>query len=197
MLRSNRLYSSILVAHLQQGEVGVMPTDTLYGLVCQASDKAAVNKLYTLKNREHKPGTVIAASIEQLQKFGLVDTELSRAKKYWPGPTSILIKASSHLAYLTQGMPELACRVISQPVSLVQLLHVVGPLLTTSANLPGEAPADTIDEAEGCFGEAVDFYIDGGDLSGKLPSTLIRLGTNGPEVLRHGAGTIEPKGEAQ
>lgn len=182
-----------LVRLLNAGGVGVLPTDTLYGLVCRAEDPEAVARLYALKHRESKPGTVIAANVNQLKALGLVDESLMRATSYWPGPLSILITATEQSSYITQGLPELACRVISGPTRLITLLEQIGPLLTSSANQPGEPVADTIDQAISYFGDSIDFYVDAGDYSNALPSTLVRLGTKGPEVLRQGAGRIHTK----
>ena len=182
-----------LVRLLSGGGVGVLPTDTLYGLVCRAEDQEAVTRLYALKHRESKPGTVIAANVAQLKVLGLVDESLARAIPQWPGPLSILIAATEQSSYITQGLPELACRVISGPAELITLLEQVGPLLTSSANQPGEPVAATVDQAMGYFEDNIDFYVDGGDFSDALPSTLIKLGPDGPEILRQGAGKIDTK----
>lgn len=170
---------------LMDGAIGVLPTDTLYGVVCRAADQKAVQKLYALKHREAKPGTIIAASVEQLTELGLNARDLDRAAAYWPGPVSVLIPATEpKLAYLTQGLPELACRIVAAPVELIKLLQPTGPLLTSSANQPGEPPATTIDEAKQYFTDSIDFYIDGGDKSSANPSTLLRLRGDQPEILR-------------
>ncbi len=184
-----------LVTRLVRGEIGIIPTDTIYGLVCRATDPTAVMQLYALKHRENKPGTVIAADTQQLEALGLAHDHLEQASESWPGPVSVLIPASDQLSYLAQSKPELACRVVSGPPQLLELLRVVGPLLTTSANAPGEPPANTTHEAQRYFDESVDFYVDNGDLSGKLPSTLVRITATGTEVLRSGAGTMPTEQE--
>lgn len=184
-----------LLGALMDGAVGVLPTDTLYGLVCRAQDPAAVAKLYALKHRENKPGTVIAADTQQLQSLGLSQQHVDAASAYWPGPASVLVTAGDDLRMLTQSKPELACRVVSGPPQLLDVLRVTGPLLTTSANAPGERVANTVPEAEQYFGESVDFYVDGGDMSQNLPSTLVRITDTSPEVLRQGAATIPTQEE--
>lgn len=184
-----------LVAELMSGGVGVLPTDTLYGLVCRAVDTEAVTKLYALKNRENKPGTVIAADAQQLKSLGLSGKHINAASVYWPGPISVLLEAGDNLQTLTQSKPELACRVVSGPSQLLNVLSATGPLLTTSANFPGEQVANNLQEAEHYFGQSIDFYVDGGDMSRNTPSTLIRITESGPEVLRAGAGTISTQEE--
>ena len=181
----NTLSNSALAALLQQGSVGVLPTDTVYGLVCRATDETAVKRLYQLKLRENKPGTVIAASIDQLVELGVKARYLKAVEQFWPNAISIVIPAADPgLAYIHKGKMSLACRIVKEPAELLNLLSVTGPLLTTSANVPGETPADTITQAQQYFGERVDFYVDGGEVTDDTPSKLFRFGQQGMERLR-------------
>jgi L-threonylcarbamoyladenylate synthase len=177
-----------LVELLQSGAVGVAPTDTIYGLVAPASNPSAVARLYALKHREHKPGTVIAAGIEQLVDLGIKRRYLKAVEQFWPGAVGVEI--SHQLGYLSQDTGRQAFRVTNYK-ELSKLLKQTGPLLTSSANQPGEPPANTIAEAQEYFGDSVDFYVDGGDLSGRSPSTLIRIIDDAIEVLRQGAVKIK------
>ncbi len=170
-----------------------MPTDTVYGLVCRASDERAVAKLYSLKKRENKPGTVIAASIDQLVELGITRRYLKAVEHFWPNPISIIIPTGKTLEYLDLGKGGLAIRLPGKP-ELIHLLQKTGPLLTSSANQPGEKPADTIDEAKKHFGELVDFYVDGGNLSNQEPSTIIRIVDDAVEIIREGAVKIDASG---
>lgn len=175
------------------GAVGVMPTDTVYGLVCRAADKAAVERLYELKKRENKPGTVIAASIEQLVDLGIKARYLKAVEQLWPNPVSIVIP-SQDLAYIHLGKQSIAMR-IPKDRELRKLLEQTGPLLTTSANLPGSPEATDVQQARSYFGDLPDFYADGGDLSRRKPSTVIRIIDDEIEVLRQGAVTIDENGK--
>lgn len=185
------LASFDLVALLRQGAVGVLPTDTIYGIVARAADKRAVERLYKVKHREGKPGTVVAASIEQLQELGIERKYLDKVVYLWPNPISIVLPAGDSLAYLHQGKGSLAVRIPSDE-DLRVLLEQTGPLLTSSANYPAEPPAETIAHAEKYFGNNVDFYVDGGDIGGRSPSTVARLTEGGKlEVLRQGEITLQ------
>lgn len=183
------LSNSVLAEIIFKNGVGVLPTDTVYGLVCLANSEQAVKRLYKLKSRENKPGTVIASNVSQLVELGLKKRYLSAVEQFWPGPISIIIPCGPELDYLDQGARTLAVRV-SNSTALNKLLEQTGPLLTSSANLPGEKPADTIAQAQKYFGDSVDFYVDSGDLSGREPSTLIRIVDDAVEVLREGAAII-------
>ena len=171
--------------------IGVIPTDTIYGVVAQASDKEAVARLYALKHREHKPGTLIAANIEQLESLGLKRRYLKAVEQFWPGAVSVIIPcADPNIEYLHQGKMSLAVR-IPEPKELQDLLIQTGPLLTSSANHPSEKPATNIKQAQDYFGDEVDIYYDGGDLSDHQPSTIIKIVDDAIEVIRQGAVPIQ------
>lgn len=175
------------------GAVGVIPTDTVYGLVARAADQVATTRLYAVKSRETKPGTIIADSIDQLVKLGIKRRYLTAVEQWWPGALSVVVPCGHDLAYLHLGKQSLATR-IPNDEKLRALLKLTGPLLTTSANHPGKPPASTAEEAHRYFGETVDFYEDGGDLSGHQPSTVVRVIDDAIEVLRQGAVNIDENG---
>lgn len=184
-----------LVYLIKAGKVGVIPTDTVYGLACAAANQGAVERLYKLKDREQKPGTIIAASIEQLVELGIKARYLKPVAQYWPNSISIIIP-NHGLSYIHQGQGGIAIRLPAKK-DLQTLLEKAGPLLTTSANHPGEPTAVTIQEAREYFGDKLDFYVDGGDLSGRPASTLIRILDDAAEVLREGAVKINEAGEIE
>lgn len=174
---------------LEPGAIGVIPTDTVYGVVARAADQQAVARLYKLKKRESKPGTVIAASIDQLVELGIKRRYLKAVEQFWPGPVSVEIP--HQISHLHQGTGRQAFR-IPDDKDLQALLLITGPLQTTSANQAGEPPANTVVEARQYFGEVVDFYVDGGDLSSREPSTIIKIIDDAIEVIRQGAAHITP-----
>lgn len=181
------------ISLIQEGKVGVLPTDTVYGLVASAHNPDAVAKLYTLKHREQKPGTTIAANIEQLIELGVKARYLKAVEGYWPNPLSIIIPVGEELAYLHQGLRSLPFR-IPRDEPFRRVLARTGPLASSSANDPGQPPANTVAEAVAYFGDKVDFYVDGGDLSGNKASTIIRIIDDAIEVIRHGALNIDEEG---
>ena len=193
-MKSLRDFDSVL---LQPGAVGVIPTDTVYGVVARAEDRQAVERLYALKHREGKPGTLIAANLEQLEQLGLKHRYLTAVENFWPGALSVIIPcADPNLAYLHQGKMSLAVRIPNKP-DLYELLLKSGPLLTSSANHPSEPPATTIKEAQDYFGDEVDDYCDGGDFSDHAPSTIIRIVDDAIEIIRQGAVKISEEGRVQ
>jgi tRNA threonylcarbamoyl adenosine modification protein (Sua5/YciO/YrdC/YwlC family) len=161
---------------LKAEEVIVLPTDTVYGLVVLATSPSAVKRLYEVKDRKGKPGTIIAASVEQLRELGFQEEDVEKAKRYWPGAVSIVLPAPATLSYLHMGLESLAVRVTAD-IELLELLKLTGPLATTSANRPGEPTATTVEEAEAIFGDTVSLYVDGGRVQA-APSTIYKLESN-------------------
>lgn len=170
---------------LKNGKVGVIPTDTVYGLAAKASNAQAVARFYSLKNRTFKPGTVIAANVDQLAELGVPKNELAKRAKFWPNPISIETPLEENLAYLHQNTGRQAFRVVSDQ-NLSSFLAQTGPLVTTSANKPGEPGSVNVGQAFDYFGDEVDFYVDGGDLSDRQPSTIIGFKDDEIVIFREG-----------
>ena len=179
-----------LHALLRDGAIGVLPTDTIYGLVCSAHNKAAVEKLYIIKPRELKPGTIVAASDEQLRDLGIADRHLQKVSNYWPNPLSVVLPVDPSLKYLHLGRDSLAVRIPAHK-PFRKLLEQTGSLLTTSANLPDQPPARSLREAQAYFGDSLDFYVDGGAVDNAAASTIARLENDVLRILRPGAYTLQ------
>jgi len=168
---------------LNTGGVGILPTDTIYGIVTQVKNPESVKRLYALKSRENKPGTIIASNVQQIIDLGIKQKYIDMAQSFWPNPISIILPADESLSYLHHGLNSLAFRVVSNS-QIAKLLDITGPLLTTSANEPGQPVANTVSEAREYFGDLVDFYIDGGNLSDATASAVILISNDEVMVLR-------------
>lgn len=188
----NSLEDPGLIAMIKQGAVGVLPTDTVYGLVASSYIKASVERLNQLKKRENKPGTTIAATPGQLVELGLPAASINQVEHLWPNPVSVVI--AHGLGYIHQGWLDSPFRVV-RPSPLADLLRETGPLTTSSANLTGQPPAKTIAEAQAYFGDKVDFYVDGGEISANLPSTVAGIKDGKIVVYREGAVKLNERGE--
>jgi L-threonylcarbamoyladenylate synthase len=180
-----------LIDLINSGHIGVIPTDTVYGLVGRADSQEAIERMYAVKSRARQPGTTIAASTDQLSLLGFPDAQLRRAERYWPDALSVEMPATNIPHYLSTGQPVMAARIPDKP-ELIHLLRSTGPLMTTSANAPKQPTSTSIQMAVDYFGDEVDFYVDGGDLSGRPPSTIIGFDPGGSIIVyRQGAVNIE------
>ena len=178
-----------LIRIINNGAIGVLATDTVYGLVAQASSHSALERFYSAKPRHYEPGTIIGASIEQFLKIGFSLTSLQIAAQYWPGAVSVVLDAQDVANSLKHHRDSLAVR-IPEPIELQALLTSTGPLMTTSANAPGEPTAHTTDEAKDYFGDTVDFYVDSGPIDNP-PSTILGIDSNHKiTVFRQGSVPI-------
>lgn len=183
-----------IVYLLNSGKVGILPTDTIYGIHCLAFNKSSVEKIYELKNRPSaKAMIVIISSLNDLENF---NTKLSeKMKKFlsniWPNKVSVILDCSNpQLSYLYKKSYSLAFRVPNNSF-LLKLLKKTGPLVSTSVNLSGLSPAQTIKQAQEYFPYGIDFYVDGGKIDSK-PSTVIKLNNQGVvELVRKGAVTLD------
>lgn len=160
--------------------VGIIATDTLYGLVDSAFSKKALAKIRRLKNRSNaKPFIILIGSIQDLKRFGIsVDFNLrKKLKRFWPGRYSVIFPCPYRdFFYLHRGTKTLAFRLPTKK-SLQAFLRKTGPLVAPSANKEGCSPAKNIQEARHIFGDAIDFYKGRGDLTGK-PSKIIKIEGN-------------------
>lgn len=170
--------------------IGIIPTDTVYGLVGAASNADAIHRMYHIKERTRQPGTTIAANPGQLIKLGFPADIITEVAHYWPAALSVEMSAVNIPEYLSTGQPVMAARVPDFD-DLCALLEKTGPLMTTSANKPDARTATNIQEAIDYFGDEVDFYVDTGDLGERPPSTIIGFDADGQIIIyRQGAVSV-------
>jgi L-threonylcarbamoyladenylate synthase len=177
---------SEIIQLINDGHIGVLPTDTVYGIVCKASNKESVKLLYETKRRgQTKPGTIIAANENQLIELGFNKSDLSQSKRFLNLGISVIMDMDSSKSYLNFQASTQAARIIKSGL-LHQLLEKTGPLLTSSANNPGESPVKSVKEAVEVFGDRIEFYVDGGEMN-ISPSTILKINNNGLEIIRLGS----------
>lgn len=167
-----------------------MPTDTVYGIVARAGDRAAVERVFRLRGRDRaKPFIVLAADQWQISDKALWTPEHVRlAKRYWPGALSLVVPASDTTPdYLQHPQTHTVAYRVPAGLGLRKLLTATGPLVAPSANPAGEPTATTLAEAKAYFGDSVDGYVEGGPLAGRAPSTVATVEDGKVKVLRPGA----------
>jgi L-threonylcarbamoyladenylate synthase len=173
----------IVAEYLVDEKIGVLPTDTIYGIVCSAFDIKNVEKLYFIRKRDKdKPMIILISDIKDLELFGIkINDEIkNEIMKFWPGKVSIIFELDNKnlsnikaFRYLHRDKNSLAFR-LPKKLWLRNLLKIVGPIVAPSANISNKLPAKNIKEAKKYFGDNVDFYLDVGDLISK-PSKLIKI----------------------
>lgn len=175
--------------NLKIGKIGVIPTDTIYGIVGSALNPTVVERIYKLRKRStNKPFIILISSLKDLSIFNIRLTKKQKdfLQKNWPNPVSVILPCPQEkFVYLHKGTNSLAFR-IPNDEKLLDVLKQTGPLVAPSANFEGEKPSGTIAEAKKYFGDNVAFYLDGGRINSS-PSTLINLNKDASyEILRKG-----------
>ena len=182
---------------IAQGELVVLPTDTVYGLAAEAFSPAAVERLLEAKGRTRSsPPPVLIGSMDALGALAesVPDVVGALGKKFWPGGLTIILDAQPSLAWdLGDTLGTVAVRIPQHPLAL-ELLAETGPLAVSSANLTGKAPANTAAEAKDQLGGRVSVYLEAGPVRG-IASTIIDAtgltrGTGGVRIVRSGVVTV-------
>ena len=162
----NQQIINIIAERIKQGEIGVIPTDTIYGIVCSAFNENSVEKLYKIRKRnKDKPMIILIGSVNDLKLFNI-----DAIVKNWPEKTSIVFDCND-FEYLHRGKRSLAFR-LPHNKDLIDILKISGPIVAPSANIEGGKPAENIKEAKSYFGDKIDFYLDVGTIKSK-PSKII------------------------
>ncbi len=191
MLRTSDL--AALAGALARGGVALLPTDTLPGLHARADRPEAVARIAALKGRaEGKPLLLLCASAAQALELAgpLPAAAAGWARRCWPGPFTLVLPRGPAAAGLADGGSDtVACRVPDVAPLRALVAAAGGPLVSTSANRAGEAPAVGLPEAETLFGAGVDAVAAGpwpGAAAGAVASALVDVTTWPPRLLREG-----------
>src|SRR5438477_972088 len=178
---------------LQEGGIVSYPTDTYYALGCDVFQKKAMERLASLKRRDHKkPFAFLCADLGQVAKYGIVSNESYRLmRRILPGPYTIVLDATRLVprTALTRQR-QVGVRVPAAPVAVALVKALGHPLATTSASLPGEEPLTDAADIQEHLGHGIDLILDGG-VTLNQPSTVIDLTGSMPVVLREGKGAIQ------
>jgi L-threonylcarbamoyladenylate synthase len=184
---------------LRSGGVVAMPTDTVYGLVAVAADRAAVDRVYEAKVRDpNQPMPVFVASLEQA---GLIaefnDVAKCLMQRFWPGALTIVLrKKPSFQTRAVAAGDTIGLRAPRDP-ALRELALQLGPLTGTSANIAGREECHTAAEVRAQLGDAVDLIVDAPIEGAGRPSTIVDCTDPARvRVLREGAVAREALVEA-
>jgi L-threonylcarbamoyladenylate synthase len=180
------------IAALQAGELVVYPTETFYAIGADAFSPTALRRLFELKRREpDRPiGLIAADSAMAFSVAREIPIDARRlADAFWPGPLTIVLPARDDIAPELTGSDGVGVRVSPNPVARALSAGIGRPITATSANLSGQAPASTLDQARAELGEKVKVYLEGGKLTASAPSTVIAVGVDGSgwKMVRVGA----------
>jgi tRNA threonylcarbamoyl adenosine modification protein (Sua5/YciO/YrdC/YwlC family) len=181
------------VEALNQGEVIAYPTDTAYGLGCDISSKKAADRLYQIKGMERShPLAFICPDLSEIAKYAIVDNQVYRVlRRFLPGPYCFILEATREVPRLLQTKQKtIGIRVPNHAVICAVVRELGRPVISTTAQRadqerPHVDPAEIDDDFPG-----LGLVLDGG-AGGLVPTTVVDLTKNPPEVIRHGLGDVE------
>ncbi|MBN1779127.1 MAG: threonylcarbamoyl-AMP synthase [Candidatus Buchananbacteria bacterium] len=168
-----------IVEVIKRDGVVVFPTDTAYGLGGVFDSKKVIKKVLAIKKRKDKKFVLVASSLKQVKAFfNLNSVEEKLAKKYWPGPLSIVVSKKFSIRVPDNQITRQLCQLAGKP------------LIATSANLSGQSTVYNTKSVINYFKEnkdKPDLILDAGRLKKKKTSTLVKVSRNKIKILRAGA----------
>src|SRR5258706_4364420 len=168
---------------IQAGKVLGMPTDTFYGLAADPFNLRAVERVYEIKSRSrHKPLSLLIENVDQAEEFAgpLPDDFQLLARRFWPGPLTMIVPAASHLPLkVTANTGNVALRVPAAGNSLAVVRAAKIPITATSANLSGAAECSTAEQVQEQLQERIPLIVDGGKSPRTVSSTIVHFREDG------------------
>ena len=198
----NKDYSEALeeaAAVLESGRIIICPTDTLYGIGCNALNEGAIKKIFEIKQRPFaKPLPMIVRNIKWVKELAHISSKNQEIlKRVWPGKTTIILPKKEIVPdILTSGQKTVGIRIPSYPLT-DKLLKLFGyPIALTSANTSGEEPTQDINKIIEIFSKQPmikrpDLIIDVGILPKSDPSAILDLTGDKPKISRIGPSKPE------
>ena len=163
---------------VSKGQLVVLPTDTVYGIGCDAFSAAAVTRLLAAKGRDRQsPPPVLIKDAKVMNALAEFVPQVARdlATAFWPGALTLILKSQPSLQWdLGETKGTVALRVPDHKIALA-LLEETGPMAVSSANLTGKPAATNAQQAVDCLGESVESYLDAGESPKGEASTILDL----------------------
>jgi L-threonylcarbamoyladenylate synthase len=191
ILPAHELQSALEI--LKNGGLVAFPTDTVYGLGALAFDNTAIKSIYTAKNRPiEKAIPILIGDIKDLEQVAvdIPQMALTFAAHFWPGPLTCVVPKKQTLPPAVSATATVAVR-IPDHADARALLHLVGPMAVTSANISGEPSPSTAREVYDQLAGRIPLILDGGSTPGGIASTLVDCSGDQPVILREGPISLQ------
>jgi len=180
----------IVEKFIKEGKVIVCPTDTVYGIICDARNEKAIVKIFKIKKRSwQKPISIFVKDIKIVKDFAEIDKDQEKfLKKFWPGKAIIILKAKRKFSRrIVSKFGKIGLRIPKYKLLDELLNKFNNPLAQTSANISGEPAPTKIKEIIKQFRKEKhqpDLILDAGDLKLSRPSRVIDLTPKKPKIIR-------------
>ena len=178
-----------VVDKLNKGYIGITPTDTVYGIMGDATKEDVIKRVFDVKKRDYsKPLLMLVSDIDMLNKYIYVSNDIEKKliDKYWPGRMTLILKKKDNVSNLLTGNRDNVGVRIPDNKELLDIIKLFGkPVISTSANISGSDTITNVDQIEEELKHSVDFIVDGGILDNK-GSTIVYAIDNEIKILRDG-----------
>lgn len=180
---------------IRRGEVVGVPTDTFYALAADPFNLAAVEEIYRVKGRpENRALPILVNSIDQAVMLArdLPPNFLKLAKKFWPGPLTLLVDASHQIPLkVTANMGRAALRWPNSPTACALIEQLGSPITGTSANISGFPSCSNAEQLMEQLGDRLPLILDAGDTGAMISSTIVDLRDSEWRIIREGLVSAE------
>ena len=168
----------LIADYLKRGMVIAYPTDTVYGLGCDARNSVAIKRINKIKGaKRNKPLLILISDFKMLKKYCFISPpQTDYLKKIWPGPVTVILKRRPNLPKeLTGGLNSLAVR-LPENDFLIKIINDAGfPIVSTSLNKKGDKPLRNPQNLEKHFKYLPDLAVDAGECEKTKPSRLVDI----------------------
>ncbi len=180
----------IIIDEIKSGNPVIIPTDTIYGIACDALNKKAVNKIYKIKKRDNnKPLTLNLNKKKDITKYAYITNKLEKEiiKKLMPGAITLLLKKKEYVVDLISKNSEyIGVRIPNNKIVKEIIKKINSPLVLTSVNISGEMPIIDLDDLNSEISNNIRYAIDVGIIDKGVESTIVKVTNNKVEILREG-----------
>ena len=180
---------------IKKGGIGIIPTETVYGIGAKGLDEKAVEKIYLAKGRKQdNPINLLVNNIEMVEKVAKNITELEHElmKAFFPGPFTIVLNKKDVVPNIvTANQDTVGVRMSKNDIALKLIEYAGVPIAAPSANISGKPSGTIFKDIYNDFKDKVDFMIDGGESNIGIESTIVKVIDNIPHILRPGSITAE------
>lgn len=177
-----------IIEEIEKGNLVIMPTDTVYGIMADATNEDAIKKVFIAKKREKKPLILLVSNIEMLKKYVIEISDLQKEliEKYWPNTLSIVFDKNDNLSdTLTCGNKTVAIRMPNNKLLLEIMNKINKPLISTSANISSKDVITKVDLLEEELKRHISYILDDGEKT-NISSTIVKIENNKIIFLREG-----------
>ena len=176
---------------LKQGGVVLLPASTLWGISADGTSSHAKKRVLEIKRRDDLKFVHLVSSLEMAKEYGVMNPcALSLAQSFWPGPLTLVVKATDKGLLMAAPQGTVALRLDPHPVAMKVVDLLERPVLSTSANIHGTPAPLTFSDIDPKIVELTDGFVPGKEPAG-VPSTVVDCTGESPLVLRKGALSLE------